>query len=142
MNPNTESKHSRTERVALHAYQRELFASIAVYTALLWPSLTYGPAMSPGPMRTIVLVAPIVGFFLMIWAIGRHIRRMDEYQRSLTLQTFSLAAAVTAGVTFTYGFLENAGFPRLSMFMVWGVMGCAWLLIGLFRCSARRLARG
>ena len=43
---------------------------------------------------------------------------MDEYQRATYLETFAIGAAVTAGVTFTFGFLENAGFPRLSMFTV------------------------
>ena len=43
----------------------------------------------------------------------------------------AIAAAVTAGWTFTYGFLENAGYPRLSMFIVWPVMGAVW---GLLAC--------
>ena len=141
MNLSTEPKYSINERAALRTYHRELFGSIALYIALLVPSLTYGPSMPVGLLRTLVLVTPIIGFFLMIWAISRQVGRMDEYQRSVTLETFSLAAAVTAGVTFTYGFLENAGFPRLSMFLVWGVMGCAWLLIGLWRASCHRLTR-
>jgi hypothetical protein len=69
----------------------------------------------------------------MIWAVARQVRRMDEYQRSVMLETIAVAFAITGGVTFTYGFLENAGYPRLSMFTVWGVMGVSWMASTLFR---------
>jgi hypothetical protein len=128
-----EQKYSETERKAGRQYLRELFGSIAVYMALLIPSVTYGSAMDAGALKTAALVCPMIGFFLMIWAVARQVGRMDEYQRGVMLETFAVAAAVTAGVTFTYGFLENAGYPRLSMFTVWGVMGSSWLVVGVFR---------
>lgn len=134
MRTQAEPKFSAAERKAGAAYLRELFGSIAVYAALLVPSIIYGPALAAGPLKTVVLTCPMIGFVLMIWAIARHIGRMDEYQRILMLETFALAAAATAAVTFTYGFMENAGYPRLSMFYVWGVMGSSWLVIGLLRC--------
>ena len=58
---------------------------------------------------------------------------MDEYQRMQMLETISIAAAITAGVSFTYGFLESAGFPRLSMFAVWGVLAGSCGLIACYR---------
>ncbi|SEN30227.1 hypothetical protein SAMN05428959_1011089 [Duganella sp. CF517] len=134
MHTRTEPRFSAAERKAGAAYLRELFGSIAVYIALLVPSIMYGPAMDAGPLKTAALMCPMTGFVLMIWAIARHIGRMDEYQRIVMLETFALAAALTAAVTFTYGFMENAGYPRLSMFYVWGVMGFSWLAIGLLRC--------
>ena len=133
MHKQQEKKYSESERKGGRQYMRELFGSIAIYMALLIPSVKYGPAMDVGVLKTVVLVCPMIGFFLMIWAVARQVGRMDEYQRRTMLETFSIAAAVTAGVTFTYGFLENAGYPRLSMFMVWGVMGSAWLVVGLLR---------
>ncbi|RFP13124.1 hypothetical protein D0T25_23770 [Duganella sp. BJB488] len=126
-------KYSEMERKAGGKYLRELTGSIAVYVVLLIASLTYGPAMDSGSLKTAALACPVIGFFLMIWAVARQVGRMDEYQRIVMLETFTLAAAVTVGVTFTYGFLEAAGYPRLSMFTVWGVMGASWLVIGLFR---------
>jgi peptidoglycan/LPS O-acetylase OafA/YrhL len=128
-----EEKYSETERKAGRKYLRELFGSIAIYAALLMPSVTYGPTMDSGLFKTAVLVCPMIGFFLMIWAVARQVGRMDEYQRGVMLETFAIAAAVTAGVTFTYGFLENAGYPRLSMFTVWGVMGGSWFVVGVLR---------
>jgi hypothetical protein len=128
-----EAKYSDNERKAGARYLGELFASVALYSALLIPSVMVGPSMAAGWLRTTVLVCPMIGFLLMIWVVARQLGRMDEYQRIIMLETFAIAAAITAGVTFTYGFLENAGYPRLSMFSVWGVMGGAWLVTGLYR---------
>jgi hypothetical protein len=89
-------------------------------------------------LRTVVLASPMAGFGLMLVAIARHLRRIDEYLRQRLLETFALAAAITAGVTFTYGFLETAGFPRLSMFIVWPVMGAAWVVVDFVRCRLVR----
>ena len=133
MHTQQEKRYSDNERKAGRQYLRELFGSIAIYMALLIPSVTYGPALDDGMLKTVVLVCPMIGFFLMIWAVARQVGRMDEYQRGVMLETFAIAAAITAGLTFTYGFLENAGYPRLSMFTVWGVMGSSWLVVGLFR---------
>jgi hypothetical protein len=133
-----EAKYSETERKAGRKYRRELFGSIAIYVALLIPSIMVGAAMDAGVVKTGVLLSPMIGFFLMTWAVARQVGRMDEYQRGRMLETLAIAAAITAGLSFTYGFLENAGYPRLSMFMVWGVMGCSWLVAGLFRCWVMR----
>jgi hypothetical protein len=64
--------------------------------------------------------------FVLVWVIARQFQRSDEFVRLRSLESIALAAGVTAGVTFTYGFLEQAGFPKLSMFTVWGVMGFTW----------------
>jgi hypothetical protein len=52
---------------------------------------------------------------------------------SVMLENLAVAAAVTAGASLTYGFLENAGFPKLSMFVVWPVMGAVWGVSACFR---------
>ena len=134
----TEPRFTAAERRQQWQYLRELGGSIAIYIALLVPSLMYGPDLPDSLLRTAVLTCPMLGFFLMIWAIARQVQRMDEYQRRLTLESLSLAAAITAAVTFTYGFLENAGYPRLSMFVVWGIMGSAWGVAGALRCWAAK----
>jgi hypothetical protein len=70
-----------------------------------------------------------------VWAIARHLKRVDEYIRQFALENIAIAAAVTAGATFTYGFMENTGYERLSMFTVWfvlcGTWGAATLVRGL-----------
>lgn len=83
-----------------------------------------------------VALAPMVPAVLLCWAIVRLIRRLDEMHRRVQLEAFALAFAGTALVTFSYGFLENAGFAKVSAFAVWPVMCGLWIagvLIGSLR---------
>ena len=107
-------------------YVRELGGALVLYVAVLVVALSVGKGMQPGVAQTLLFVSPMIPFMLAVWAVVRQIRRSDEFIRKTTLEHIAIAAAVTAGWTFTYGFLENAGFPRLSMFTVWPVMGAAW----------------
>jgi predicted membrane protein len=126
------------EKTLARAYFRELGGSILVYVVILAAALSFGRAMDEGALRTLVLVSPMAGFCLMIWAVARHVRRIDEYIRQGVLETIAITMAVTAGLTFTYGFLENAGYPRLSMFTVWMVMGGVWVAVCAIRGVLKR----
>ena len=121
------------EKQVARAYKTELWTAVAVYVVLLFGSIYAGRRMDEGVLRTVVMVIPMIGFGLMIRAIARHVARIDEYQRQRLLESLALAFAITGGVTFTYGFLETAGFPRLSMFTVWIIMGASWGAVSCMR---------
>ncbi|HKU88431.1 MAG TPA: hypothetical protein VJP84_01465 [Steroidobacteraceae bacterium] len=116
----------------------ELGAAMVVYAGVLIGSIHIGRPMEPGVARTLLLLSPAIPLLFAIWAIVRQFGRMDEFVRLRSLESFAIAGAVTAGLTFTYGFLETAGFPRLSMFWVWGVMGGTWAVIAGLRCLVTR----
>lgn len=118
------------EKQIYGSYRRELMVAIAVYMVLLFGVIRLARPMEDGILRTVLLVSPMIGFGLMIRAIIRLVARIDEYQRMRMLETFSIAMAITGAVTFTYGFLETAGFPKISMFSVWIVMGTSWGVVG------------
>lgn len=121
------------EREAAKLYTREFLGAMIAYIAILFSAIYVGKRMDEGLLRTIVLVSPMIGFMLAVWAVARHIGRIDEYMRMLVLESLAIAAAVTAGLSFTYGFLEGAGYPKLSMFTVWPVMGAVWCIV----CAVR-----
>jgi hypothetical protein len=114
------------ERDVRRKYQLELGASLAAYIVVLFGSLTLAKSIEHGALRTALLLTPVIPIGLAIWVIARQFRRMDEFVRLRSLEGLAIAAAVTAGLSLTYGFLEGAGFPRLSMFWVWPVMGFVW----------------
>ena len=120
------------------AYLRELGGAILLYTVLLMASIRFGRPMEDGTLRVAVLLSPMIGFCLALWAIARHLGRVDEYLRGFLLESFALAAALTAGLTFSYGFLETAGYPRLSMFTVWMVLCGVTGLVCLVRSGRLR----
>jgi len=114
------------EQAARRQYRMEMGGSLALYVAALLVSIKAAAGMPEGALRTVILLAPMLPFLLAVWAVVRQVRRSDEFIRLSTLQNIAIAAAVTAAWTFTYGFMENAGYPRLSMFTVWPVMGFVW----------------
>jgi hypothetical protein len=126
------------EKKINRAYLRELFGAMLVYMLLLVAANKLGRPMADGVARTLALASPMIGVLLVIWAIARHFRRVDEFIRQSTLESMAIAAAVTAGLSFTYGFLENAGFPRLSMFIVLPVMFGVWGVVCCVRGIANR----
>jgi hypothetical protein len=121
------------ERQALRKYRFELLGALALYLLVLAGGITLANRMEPGTARTLLLVAPMLPVMLVVWAIVRQFRRMDEFVRLRNLEGIAVAAAVTAGWTLTYGFLEIAGFPKLSMFWVWPVMGAVWFNFNCLR---------
>lgn len=108
-------------------YQKELGFALLLYMALLVGALLLSADMQAGDLRTALLLSPMLAFALAVRAIVRLVRDTDEFLRKSMLEQLAIAAAGTAGITFTYGFLEMAGFPKLSMFMVWPLMGALWV---------------
>jgi energy-converting hydrogenase Eha subunit A len=126
------------EKRVARAYFIELMTALLVYTVLLFAAIRYGRPMPDGWLRTLVLATPMIGFGLMIRTIVRHLARIDEYQRIRLLENIAVAAAITLAVTFTYGFMETAGFEKLSMFSVWIMMGASMAAVCLYRKWADR----
>ena len=119
-------------------YRLELFSAMAAYMLVLFGSISVAKGMDENLARTLLLITPIIPLMLAVWAIARHFRRMDEYMRLRSLESIAIGAAVTCALSLTYGFLESAGFPKLSMFWVWPVMGFAWGLHACLRCVFTR----
>ena len=80
----------------------------------------------------------MLAFLLAVRATVRQIRRSDEFIRKTVVEQIAISAAVTAGWTFTYGFLENAGYPKLTMFTVWPVMGAVWAILAVLESVRHR----
>jgi len=131
------ARNAHEKRVG-NLYLRELGIALLTYTVLLVAAIRLGRPMEEGLLRTAFLLSPMIGFGLMLWAIARHLNRVDEYLRMFLLESFALAAGITAGLTFTYGFLETAGYPKLSMFSVWMVLCSATMLVCLVRSLRNR----
>ncbi|MXN19731.1 hypothetical protein GR170_18005 [Pseudooceanicola sp. GBMRC 2024] len=108
----------------------EIALAMTAYVVVLVLSLLLlarGGIGHPGGRIAVSLlpVLPALGIF---WVTLRDLARLDEMQRRIALEALALAYGATALLTFSYGLLENVGFPRLSMFAVWPVMGALWVL--------------
>ncbi len=109
-------------------YLIEMIAVFVLYSVLLLLSLRWLSAHPINPWRIPVALIPMLPSLLIVVAVVRYLRRVDELQRQIQLEALGFAFAGTAIITFGYGFLEGVGFPRVSAFVVWPIMGTLWLL--------------
>jgi len=109
-------------------YALRLAGAFVLYAAFLVASVWF-LANSDGlsqPVQVIVALLPIIPGLLIAWVMLRQINAMDEFLRKVQLDGLAIAAAGTALITFSYGFLETVGFPKLSMFFVWPLIALIW----------------
>ncbi len=117
-------------------YNREMFLGLAAYAALLVPIMFVMDANPDVWWRYVLAPMPMIPAVFMVFAYVRYFRRADELQQRIGLESLALAFGGTFVVTFTYGFLDFAGLPRISWWWVWAVMCTLWIIGGFL--SRRR----
>jgi hypothetical protein len=126
------------ERRWLGRYYVELLVAALVYIALSITCVRFIPTIHEPVPRVLAGLAPTIGILLILVATVRWVKCADEFQRVRLLESFAVVAAITGLWTWSYGFLEVAGFPRLSMFWVWSVMVGVWLIWSCARAILHR----
>ncbi|MGY2096899.1 hypothetical protein [Pseudomonas simiae] len=104
----------------------EFAVTMLAYMLCVVVSSAYMSSMPNGAARVALALLPVIPMIAMAIAIIRRLNAMDEMGRKIQLEALAVAFVCTALTTFSYGFLETAGFPRLSAFMVWPIMGGVW----------------
>ncbi|MCW2248457.1 hypothetical protein M2352_004117 [Azospirillum fermentarium] len=122
----------------LPAYLRRFTLGLLAYGTALFMSRILLQGGLEQPWLTAVALLPMVPATGLCAVIVRQVRRMDELQRRVQVEALALAFAGTALITFSYGFLEGTGLPRLSMFTVWPLMAALW--VGALLLVSRRYA--
>lgn len=114
-----------------------LLVGLATYAAMLIGSQRFlAGGVESQPTRILIALSPMLPAAFICGVVVRSIRHLDEMQRKLQFEALALSFAGTALMTFGYGFLEGAGFPKLSMFAVWPLMAAIWfvgVMIGRLR---------
>jgi hypothetical protein len=118
-------------------YLKELTATLLGYGVMLFGSIELLTHVEIArPWRDLVALSPMLPAAATAWVILRELRRMDELQRRIQLEALGFSFAGTAILTFSYGFLEGLGYPKLSMFTVWPVLAVLWV-VGLVLARRR-----
>ena len=121
-------------------YTRESLKAMIAYVVVLLVSvslLKQGP--SEAWWRIPLALTPIIPIVFALRAFLRFYHRIDELQKRIQLEAFALSFGVTCIVTFSYGLLENAGFPALNWTWVPTFMLVSWA-IGSAIAALRRYA--
>lgn len=110
-------------------YYVEFGAAMVGYClALVASVLLLGTGQVADQWRWVVALLPVAPMVLIAIAVLRQLKRIDELQRKIQFEALAMAFAGTALITFSYGFLENVGFPKLSTFGIWPIMAGLWIV--------------
>lgn len=88
----------------------------------------------PQIAQIIITLIPVIPTIFVVISIMRALNDSDELQKRIQLQAVTFSAITTGLITFSYGFLENIGFPPFPsiwilpmMFFLWGMsLGFLW----------------
>lgn len=118
------------------SYLKEFGTAMVAYTVVLFLSIWAINSHLRSPWRYPVALLPMIPAAFALIAVVRHLGRLDELQRRIQFEALAFAFGGTALLTFSYGFVENVGFPHLSWFWVWPLMALLWS-IGLVIANRR-----
>ena len=118
------------EETARRRYNRDMVLGFIAYGALLVPGLFIIDANPDAGWRYALAPLPMIPAVFMVMAYVRYYRTADELQQRIALESLAFAFGGTFLVTFTYGFLDHAGLPRINWWFVWPVMSTLWIIGG------------
>ena len=126
-----------TQKQIMKRYMREFLFSMTAYALILIASIFAIQNIEMAkPLQIIVTLAPAIPVAFVLVAVLRLLKDSDELQQRVNLLAITFSAVMTGLLTFSYGFLENIGFPKLPTFAVFPILFVLWG-IGLGYFSSR-----
>jgi hypothetical protein len=101
-------------RQVLIGWMRQFGLTMAIYLVALATAAWASTSEAAGPLRTTLILAPILPGLVLIGLTVHSYHLCDEFIRFRTLQAAAVAAIVAAAFSLVYFFLELLGLPRLS----------------------------
>ncbi len=104
------------------------------YAVVLTAVIVWGDLDGTSPWRYLWALLPVLPTLLVVRAVYRHIRRIDDYQRLLLLQGLAVGFALAMVASLTVAFLGVAGLALPSAgWIVYGVGMAGWGVASLVR---------
>ncbi len=81
-------------------------------------------------------LAPAVPVWLLLGAVWRYYRHIDEYEQRKLLETLAISFGIGSCLIVTYSFLADAGLPFLAITWAWPTLAVSWGLTSAIRAMA------
>jgi hypothetical protein len=116
-----------TPKQAMRRYVQEFVSAIFLYAVTLIASVTLLKKFEfARGWQIIVSIVPALPVIFIIVALMRLLRDSDELQQRVNLLAVTFSAVLTGLISFSYGFLENIGFPKMPTFAVLPMLFVLW----------------
>ena len=108
-------------------YLKGFSLAIAVYMVVLLIAITLiDISPSSAWWRIPLALSPVVPIVFAMFAYMRFVSHIDELQRRIQFGALAFGFGISGILTFSYGFLEDVGFPHLSWTFVFPLMIAFW----------------
>lgn len=114
-------------KAAGRQYIKEFSLAMAAYVVVVIVSITLiNSSAHSAWWRAPLAITPVIPAIFGMIAYLRYLRRADELQRRIQLEGFAFSFGITGMLTFSYGFLENVGYPSINVLWVFPLMIALW----------------
>lgn len=113
-------------KAANRTYMRQMIVAMVFYVVLVIVSVWLIGRMEETIWRIPIALLPVIPAAFALRAFIRYLNSIDEFMQKMQLNAIAIAAGATGMITFAYGFLENAGLPRLSWTFIFPLMIAIW----------------
>ncbi len=112
-------------------YRRDMLPALVGYAVTLAVTLPLVGDEVDSTGEWILILLPIVPALWGVRAVARHLRRIDEYQRSLMLEAMAAGFGVAMVTAITLGFVGVAGVASTAAgWIVYGAGMATWAVVG------------
>lgn len=120
---------SRGDQARAKKYLTEFLPAMASYVIVVIIVVVFGDLESNKPSRLIWAVLPVLPLIAVIWAVVRHLQRIDEYQSRTAYQGLSIGFVGAIIAAMTIGFLQIAGIDiPVAGWMIVSAAMASWVL--------------
>ncbi len=115
------------ERLAAkRRYMIRFLSAMGVYSVLIMISGSTIRHVDPTWAKVLLALLPIVPIGVALSELLRFVASLDELQRRLQFEAVATAGVLTCMLTFAWGMLEMAGFPKLPIVLVTPLFSAAY----------------
>ena len=108
-------------------YLKEFSLAMAAYVVVLLIAVTLiNISPSSAWWRIPLALSPVVPIIFAMFAYMRFVSHIDELQRRIQFEALAFGFGISGILAFSYGFLEDVGFPHLSWTFVFPLMIAFW----------------
>src|SRR5687767_13658662 len=107
-------------------YIRDYLISMVLYCVVLTGVIMLYEALPQHPASALLMLLPLVPILFAFRAFIRWVRELDEMQKRIQMEAFAFSLGLTSILTFTYGLMERAGLPQISLIWVFPLSVMLW----------------
>jgi hypothetical protein len=134
------AEHTLTERRTMRAYYREFIPAVVGYVAVLTAIIVFVDFRTAGPWKFPIALLPVIPVLWCFRAAARHLRRVDEMQRTIQVDGMAAGFGTAMVASVTIGFLAMAGLNtnRWGPWAIYSVGMMTWLIATLLKRADAR----